>query len=86
MDITDEELRSVRKITLDCLRKKIAEYTCPITLEVTREPVQVPCCNKFFEKGPITRVLITAKRCPNCREKITTNELILDKFEREDAI
>lgn len=32
IDVSDEELRLVKKITLDCLQKKIAEYTCPITL------------------------------------------------------
>jgi uncharacterized membrane protein YebE (DUF533 family) len=48
LELTDEDLKVVREITLEQLKIKINEYTCPIGKFVTREPAKVTCCGKYF--------------------------------------
>ena len=46
-----------------------ADHTCPICLQVLREPYQVTCCGVNFCKKCINRVKAANEPCPVCRER-----------------
>lgn len=66
LDLSENELERVKDITLEKLKEKIAYYACPISQQVTREPVQLPC-GHFFEKNLIIPVIRQKGICPYCR-------------------
>jgi len=42
------------------------ELTCPITLEIFKDPVSVPCCGKAFEREALAEHLENNGICPLC--------------------
>lgn len=38
------------------------ELECPVTLELLEDPIQVPCCRRYFSRTSLIQVL----RCPLC--------------------
>lgn len=42
------------------------DLTCPITLDLFRDPVTVPCCGKAFERRALQESLTRRPQCPTC--------------------
>lgn len=76
-----ERIRSLRKVVrcfmpdADRLDKIRFELTCPISLEVVRDPVVIPCCGKVFERGEAFKLHFERRYgepilCPCCRGQV----------------
>ena len=52
---------------------------CPITLELFKFPVIVPCCGVSLERDAIEKHLEKKKNCPLCRESLNINMLISNR-------
>eukprot|EP01060_Flectonema_neradi_P009626 TRINITY_DN16854_c0_g1_i1.p1 TRINITY_DN16854_c0_g1~~TRINITY_DN16854_c0_g1_i1.p1 ORF type:complete len:1402 (+),score=282.26 TRINITY_DN16854_c0_g1_i1:59-4264(+) len=48
---------------MDRLRQ---DLTCPLCLELFRDPVTVPCCGKAFEREELVKSLAFREKCPLC--------------------
>jgi ankyrin repeat protein/uncharacterized protein YegL len=46
--------------------------TCPITLDLIEDPVQVPCCGKSVSRTPLAIALQFRAVCPLCRSDLST--------------
>ena len=45
--------------------------TCPITLELIEDPVQLPCCGKSVSRAALIQALEFRDVCPLCRSNLS---------------
>lgn len=46
------------------------ELTCPITLSILENPIQLSCCGKMISKEPFKTYWIVDKKCPLCKKEL----------------
>lgn len=44
---------------------------CPITLDIIKDPVQLPCCGKSVSRAPLIAAYRYRQSCPMCRANLT---------------
>ena len=49
--------------------------TCPITLEIIEDPVQLPCCGKSVSRIPLKNAFKVIKNCPLCRKDLSSFDI-----------
>ena len=49
--------------------------TCPITLEIIEDPVQLPCCGKSVSRIPLKQSLEIVQTCPLCRQDLSNFDI-----------
>ena len=72
---TDNFCTQQQQENMDRLRQ---DLTCPLCLELFRDPVTVPCCGKAFERDELVRSLEFRSKCPLCNGE-------LDEFDAAGA-
>ena len=48
---------------------------CPITLDIIKDPVQLPCCGKSVSRLPLKDALTRNKICPLCRQDLANFDI-----------
>lgn len=46
------------------------ELTCPITMELLKDPVSLPCCGRACSRGPLVQWCARSDRCPACSQDL----------------
>ena len=53
----------------------INTLTCPITLDIIEDPVQLPCCGKSVSRIPLKNTFKVIKNCPLCRKDLSSFDI-----------
>ncbi len=63
---------------IDLSQSDCDEFTCGICLGILNNPIETKCCRKTFCKECITSWINSNRLCPNDRQVLKINDLMID--------
>lgn len=52
------------------------DLTCPLTLDLYKDPISVPCCGQTFSRVPLVQALQFSPFCPLCKKNLNVSDVL----------